>query len=200
MFALKLARAAGLKVFLTSSSDQKLQDISRSYSDPPIVTINYSKTPAWHDEVLKLTDGVGVDLVIEVGGASSLLKSLRCTRRGGTISQVGYLSKEAFEDAAELLPTIIDRRVNLRSVFYALPSVVSRLTSTKGNKCRVEDGSRRPLRSAVRYPGPVRRYYRLGRAFRSCWRGNRKAMARSSGREIGARIVRRRGLCHLRSK
>jgi NADPH:quinone reductase-like Zn-dependent oxidoreductase len=114
LFALKLARAAGLKVFLTSSSDRKLQDIRERYPDPPIQTINYSQNPEWHEEVLRLTDGVGVDLVIEVGGASTLLKSLKCTRRGGTVSQVGYLGKSGFEDAEELVPLVIDRRVCLR--------------------------------------------------------------------------------------
>lgn len=155
MFALKLARAAGLKVFLSSSSDKKLQDISQRYANPPIVTINYSKTPTWHKEVLKLTGDVGVDLVIEVGGTSSLLKSLKCTRRGGTFSQVGYLSKQAFEDAAELLPTIIDRRVNLRSVLEHFRPLYIWLTTKKGNQCRIEDGPRRPLRGAVCYPDPV---------------------------------------------
>lgn len=97
-----------------SSSDKKLQDVKDAFPEPPIETINYSKNPDWHEEVLRLTEGVGVNLVIEVGGASTLLKSLKCTRRGGTVSQVGYLSKQAFDDAEELLPTIIDRRVNLK--------------------------------------------------------------------------------------
>lgn len=114
MFALKLARAAGLKIILTSSSDKKLQEISTRFPEPPIQTINYSQNPNWHEQVLRLTGGAGVDLVIEVGGASTLLKSLKCTRRGGTVSQVGYLSKQDFDDAADLLPTIIDRRVCLR--------------------------------------------------------------------------------------
>ncbi|KAM0688890.1 hypothetical protein Q7P36_010966 [Cladosporium allicinum] len=116
MFALKLARAAGLKIILTSSSDKKLEDVHKNFPEPPIQTINYAQKPAWHEEVLRLTDGVGVDLVIEVGGTSTLLKSMKCTRRGGTISQVGYLSKQAFDDAAELLPTIIDRRISLRGI------------------------------------------------------------------------------------
>lgn len=114
MFALKLARAAGLKVILTSSSDKKLQDIGKRFAEPPILTVNYAQKPDWHEEVLRLTNGVGVNLVIEVGGTSTLLKSMKCTRRGGTISQVGYLSKQAFDDASELLPTIIDRRIVLR--------------------------------------------------------------------------------------
>lgn len=120
MFALKLARAAGLKIILTSSSDKKLNDISARFPGPPIKTINYSQTPNWHEEVLRLTQGFGVDLVIEVGGASTLLKSIRCTRRGGTVSQVGYLSKQAFENAEELLPAVIDRRVSLRLVIFFL--------------------------------------------------------------------------------
>lgn len=38
-------------------------------------------------KMLKLTEGVGVDLVVEVGGNSLLINSMKCTRRGGTISQ-----------------------------------------------------------------------------------------------------------------
>ena len=65
--------------------------------------------------MLRLTNGIGVDLVIENGGASSLVRSLKCTRRGGIVSQVGYLGNGKEEaDLAELVPTIIDRRVILR--------------------------------------------------------------------------------------
>lgn len=113
-FALKLASAAGLRVILTSSNDEKLDQMKIQYPNPPILTINYSKTPDWDEEVMKLTDGVGVDIVVENGGTGSLVKSLRCTRRGGVVSQVGYLSKQDPNDLQELIPTLIDRRVNLR--------------------------------------------------------------------------------------
>ncbi|EOD42991.1 putative alcohol dehydrogenase protein [Neofusicoccum parvum UCRNP2] len=116
MFALKLARAAGLKVILSSSSDEKLKSIRKQFLSPPLLTVNYVSTPAWHEEVLKLTDGAGVDLVIEVGGTQSLVKSMKCTRRGGVISQVGYLSKQDVNELSELLPLLIDRRVNLRGI------------------------------------------------------------------------------------
>lgn len=114
MFALKLARAAGLKVILSSSSDTKLDRIKQQFSDPPLLTVNYATNSQWHEEVLKLTDGVGVDLVVEIGGTQTLVKSLKCTRRGGTVSQVGYLSKQNLDDLAEFLPTLIDRRIILR--------------------------------------------------------------------------------------
>lgn len=79
-----------------------------------IQTINYAKTNEWDKEVLKLTNGVGVDLVIENGGTSSLVRSLRCTRRGGIVSQVGYLGKQNPEELKDLISTIIDRRIILR--------------------------------------------------------------------------------------
>ena len=113
-FALKLARAAGLRVILTSSSDDKLNKMQEQFPEPPILTVNYSKSPEWHEEVLRLTNGVGVDLVVGNGGTSSLVKSIKCTRRGGIVSQVGYLAKQDSNQLKELIPIIIDRRVILR--------------------------------------------------------------------------------------
>lgn len=115
MFALKLSRAAGYKVILSSSSDEKLQSIKEKFGSPPIQTVNY-RDSSWHEEVLKLTNGVGVDCVVEVGGNGSVVKSLKCTKRGGTVSAVGYLSGKDPKELAELLSVLIDRRVNLRSV------------------------------------------------------------------------------------
>jgi NADPH:quinone reductase-like Zn-dependent oxidoreductase len=98
---------------LSSSSDEKLERISGQFSTPLISTVNYTN-PDWHEEVLKLTNGVGVDLVVEVGGNGSVVQSVKCTRRGGIVSSVGYLSGKETEKLKELLPTLIDRRVNLR--------------------------------------------------------------------------------------
>ncbi|KAL4911129.1 hypothetical protein BDW74DRAFT_172584 [Aspergillus multicolor] len=116
VFALKLARAAGLRIILTSSSDAKLTQMQEKLGSPPISTVNYAKNPDWEDEVLKLTNGVGVDIVVENGGTSSLVKSVKCTRRGGVVSQVGYLAKQDPSQLRELVPTIIDRRVVLRGI------------------------------------------------------------------------------------
>lgn len=114
MIALKLARTAGLKVILSSSSDAKLGRMRQQFSDPPLLTVNYATNPKWHEEVLRLTDDAGVDLVVEIGGTQTLVKSMKCTRRGGTISQVGYLSKQNLDDLSEFIPLLIDRRIMLR--------------------------------------------------------------------------------------
>ncbi|KAL8853178.1 MAG: hypothetical protein Q9221_001912 [Calogaya cf. arnoldii] len=116
MFALKLAKAVGLTVVLSSSSDQKLKAICERFPEPPILTVNYAKNPNWHEEVLKHTNGEGVDIVLENGGPGTLLKSMKCTRRGGIVSQVGYLDRKKFNDAQEILPLLIDRRIILRGI------------------------------------------------------------------------------------
>lgn len=88
--------------------------MKEQFSTPPILTVNYARNIAWHEDVLNLTGGAGVDLVLENGGTGSLVKSMKCTRRGGIISQVGYLGKQDPGELAELLPLIIDRRIVLR--------------------------------------------------------------------------------------
>ncbi|CAG9978594.1 unnamed protein product [Clonostachys byssicola] len=100
-FALKLARASGLKIILTSSSEEKLSTIKAQLGKPDILTVNYKTIPDWQNEVLRLTNGVGVDLVVENGGSSSLVQSMQCTRRGGTVSQVGYLGGPKAEELKE---------------------------------------------------------------------------------------------------
>ncbi len=63
VFALQLGRVSGAKIISTSSSDDK---IARLKEMGATHTINYRKTPDWEEEVLKLTQGRGVDLVIEI--------------------------------------------------------------------------------------------------------------------------------------
>lgn len=113
-FAIKLAKASGLKIILTSSSNKKLDEIKEKFGKPYIQTVNYREHANWHEEVLRLTNGVGVDIVVENGGSSSLGQSMLCTRRGGTVSQVGYLGGPKPEQLKDFVSTIIDRRLNVR--------------------------------------------------------------------------------------
>ncbi len=88
IWALQLAKAAGLRGIITSSSDEKL---ARAKALGAHATINYRTTPEWQQEVLRLTGG-GVDLVIEVGGTGTLKRSVAATAMGGTIAIVGGVS------------------------------------------------------------------------------------------------------------
>jgi NADPH:quinone reductase-like Zn-dependent oxidoreductase len=68
--------------------------------------INYSTTKDWDQEVLRLTGGKGVDQVIEVGGARTLMKSINSARPGGLISLIGILS-EADDIPKEFVPSVL---------------------------------------------------------------------------------------------
>ena len=48
--------------------------------------------PEWEQEILKQTGGTGVDLVIEVGGAGTLERSMNAVPPGGTICIIGALA------------------------------------------------------------------------------------------------------------
>ncbi|KAK8034061.1 hypothetical protein PG993_009056 [Apiospora rasikravindrae] len=91
---LQIAKALGLTTIVTSSSDAKLERARQMGADH---TINYKTTPDWHEEVLKITNGRGADVVFETGGAQTLAKSFECVAFGGLISCIGYLSGK--EDA-----------------------------------------------------------------------------------------------------
>lgn len=93
MLALKLVAASGLKVILTPSSDDKVEEIKNETPDTSISEVNYRTNPHWYEDVLRLISGIGVDLVVENGGTYSQIKIRKCTCCGGTISQVGYLAK-----------------------------------------------------------------------------------------------------------
>nr|WP_199743202.1 NAD(P)-dependent alcohol dehydrogenase [Sphingomonas ginsenosidivorax] len=86
VWALQLAHAAGLRPIITSSSDAKL---AQARALGAVETINYATHPEWQDEVTRLTDGRGVDLVVEVGGKGTMPRSVAATRLGGTVIVVG---------------------------------------------------------------------------------------------------------------
>lgn len=87
--AIQLAVAAGAKVIATSSSDAKLELLKRIGAQD---VINYTTHPDWAAEVLRLTGGRGVDLVVEVGGSGTIEQSLKASRFGGTLVLVGFLT------------------------------------------------------------------------------------------------------------
>lgn len=96
LFALQFARAAGARVIATSSSDEKLEKLKSLGVD---AVINYKTVPDWGQMAKDLTDGRGVDHVIEVGGPGTLTQSIMACRTGGHIALIGVLTGFAGEVA-----------------------------------------------------------------------------------------------------
>lgn len=102
VWGLQLAKAAGMRVIATSSSDDKLKRLRELGADE---TINYKTTPDWHGAVIKATGRRGADLVLEVGGADTLGKSVAATRYGGVIAVIGGVS--GFATQFEVAPLLL---------------------------------------------------------------------------------------------
>lgn len=90
IFGLQLAVASGATVIATSSSDNKLA-IAKKLGAAHI--INYNTTPDWDKEVLRITEGRGVDHILEVGGPGTLEKSLAAVRYAGYIHIIGFVAQ-----------------------------------------------------------------------------------------------------------
>ncbi len=89
LFALQFARLHGARVIATSGSDEKL---ARAIQLGASSGVNYKSTPAWDKRVRELTDGLGADHVIEVGGTGTLARSLGAARTSGNVAIIGVLS------------------------------------------------------------------------------------------------------------
>jgi NADPH:quinone reductase-like Zn-dependent oxidoreductase len=89
LFALQFVAALGGRPIVISSSDEKLD---RAKGLGAWAAINYKKSPAWEEKVVELTEGAGVDHVIEVVGGENLNRSLEAVKVSGTISFIGLIA------------------------------------------------------------------------------------------------------------
>ena len=88
IFALQFAVMRGLRVLGISSSDEKLgraKDLGLSAGH------NYRDYPDWDVWARDQTGGEGVDLVVEVGGVGTMVRSIKAVRHSGTIAVLGVL-------------------------------------------------------------------------------------------------------------
>lgn len=111
LFALQFARLLGATVYVVSSSDEKLKRAIGLGADSGI---NYRKTPRWGKAIRDLTDGRGVDHIVELGGAGTLQESLAAVRVGGHISMIGVL---AGPEAPLNIRPILMRSVRVQGIF-----------------------------------------------------------------------------------
>ncbi|KAE9381019.1 putative alcohol dehydrogenase [Stipitochalara longipes BDJ] len=112
-YTIQLASALGARVIATSSSDEKLQ-VAKGLGASEL--INYRTTPNWSAEVLKLTDGKGVDLVVDVGGVGTINHSMLSVKVGGTISMVGYLASENSPEVHDVIQMLIYGAKTLKGI------------------------------------------------------------------------------------
>ncbi len=87
--AISLARAAGATVYALAGSDEKAKKALALGADE---VVNYQKHTNWSVEILRITKGRGIDLIIDNVGEKTFPHSLRAAARGGRIVTVGNTS------------------------------------------------------------------------------------------------------------
>lgn len=100
--------AVGATIIATTSSDAKA-DRLRSLGAHHV--INYRADLAWGETAKSLThNGKGVDIVVDVGGLSTLPQSFKAVKTNGVIALTGMLGQS--EDQAAV-PSLMDCMLNV---------------------------------------------------------------------------------------
>ena len=110
-FVLQLARLAGARVIVTTSSQAKASAVVERGA---WASLDYSADPQWGPAVVELTGGRGADLVVEVGGPQTLGQTLEALRTGGTAAMVGVLT--GFSGAVSTA-TVLHKLLRLQGVY-----------------------------------------------------------------------------------
>lgn len=123
IFALQLAKSLGARTLITSSSDEKL---SRAHALGADAGTNYKTNPDWEKWARQQTGGMGVDVVIEVGGAGTLDRSLKAVKTGGHVALIGVLA-----GAGAVNPMLVlMKAVRLQGVFVGSRAMFEAMNAT----------------------------------------------------------------------
>jgi NADPH:quinone reductase-like Zn-dependent oxidoreductase len=91
IFALQFARVLGARVIATTSTAEKAERLKALGASE---VINYTETPDWDEKARGLTDGRGVDCVVEIGGPGTIAKSLKASQWAGMSAELCSVSKK----------------------------------------------------------------------------------------------------------
>lgn len=117
LFSLQFAKVFGINPILISKSDEK---IHRAQEIAKLKGINYQDHEDWPKMIRDLTDGRGVDAVVEVGGAKTLGRAIKSVKRGGVICVIGVLSGS--EEPLDLRPILMNN-IRLQGLFVGAKTV-----------------------------------------------------------------------------
>ena len=107
IFTIQFAKVTGARVIATTSSSDRAEILQRLGADH---VINYRTNPEWGKLARSLTGEVGVDMVVDVAGPSTLKQSSICVKRDGLINTVGFVGGE--EEGGQI-PSLLDTWLNL---------------------------------------------------------------------------------------
>ncbi len=110
VFGLQLAIAHGARVIATSTSEKKAARLKQLGA---VEVINAIKRPSWEEDVRSLTQGKGVNHILEVVGGESVQQSIRALAWGGHIAVIGFMASPS---ATIILPSMMGPAVKMQGV------------------------------------------------------------------------------------
>lgn len=87
LLGLRMAKAAGARIFATTSSAEKAEKLMAMGCE---AVVNYKEDERWGKTIFKKSGG-GVDIVLDVGGGSTMNQSIEAATFGGKIISIGIL-------------------------------------------------------------------------------------------------------------
>jgi NADPH:quinone reductase-like Zn-dependent oxidoreductase len=123
-WAAQLAAASGIRCIVVSTSAAKLAALEQAAGTVGILS---GAGADWSGGVMELTNGRGVDLVLELLGRHSIDQSLRSACFGGHVAVIGGLS--GWEYAEMPIPTLIVKRLTLGGIYVGSTDMLTALLS-----------------------------------------------------------------------
>ncbi|MEO6282912.1 MAG: NAD(P)-dependent alcohol dehydrogenase [Dyadobacter sp.] len=109
VFGIQIAKALGASVIATTSSELKAEKLKYIGADE---VVNYNSAD-WVQETLRLTEGKGVDHLLEVVGGSGLNDSAKAVKHNGQIFIIGFLESQT---ASFNLITVMSKQIKLQGI------------------------------------------------------------------------------------
>jgi NADPH:quinone reductase-like Zn-dependent oxidoreductase len=134
VLALQFARLFGARVIMTTSNDERAERLKNLGAD---AVINYQREQEWDVAVRKLTNGQGVDLAVDVGGAATIDRAVKTIRKGGRLAIVGLLGgwpasiSSLFASRVDVTPVTVGSRndfddMNRAIAFHKMLPIIDR--------------------------------------------------------------------------
>ncbi len=111
IFAAQLAHAMGAKTIMTTSCAEKAEYVKKNIG--VTATVIY-QDPDWHKQVKQITQGAGVDVVVDVVGGETLSLSLQTCSYGARVAVIGVLSGQ---NTTLRIRDLLAHQVALRGIY-----------------------------------------------------------------------------------
>lgn len=110
IFGAQLAKAMGARTIMTTSSKEKADYVKSTFGVTH--TVNY-RDADWTDQIKALTQGAGVDVIVDVAGGDALGQSLRVCNYGARVAVIGVLSGT---ESAIHIRDLLSHQVQIRGI------------------------------------------------------------------------------------